>query len=87
MKIKLMMASLLLVMCCMTYASASQQTFSGRIVFIDPKERILIVQGKNEEETFHPSADSHFTIGGEPKLFAELQKGENVTITYSRGSH
>jgi hypothetical protein len=78
----LIMASVLSIPLWIPFANAADQKFSGRIVFIDPKERILIVQNKNEEETFHPSASSHFTIGGEEKLFAELQKGEEVTVTY-----
>jgi len=59
-----------------------EHSYSGKIIMVDPKLRILIVKGKNGEETFHPDRYSTFTINGEPKLFADLHKGEVVTVTH-----
>lgn len=62
--------------------SATEHSYSGKIIMTDAKLRFFIVKGKNGEETFHPDRYSTFTINGEPKLFADLHKGEEVTVTY-----
>ena len=62
--------------------SATEHSYSGKIIMIDSKLRVFIVKGNNGEETFRPDRYSTFTIDGEPKLFAELHKGEEVTVTY-----
>jgi hypothetical protein len=66
-----------------SFASANQ-TFSGKIMMIDPKLNILIVKDRNNDEmTFHIRKATEITIGGSPKLLGELEKGEDVTVTYS----
>lgn len=66
---------------------ANEQTYSGKIVTIDPKLRMFIVKGEGGEKTFVASKDSSFKIDGQPKLFGELQKGEEVTVRYSITNH
>ncbi len=62
--------------------AATQQSYSGKIMMVDPKLRIIIVKGKEGEEVFHPATNSTFMIGGEMKLLSQLRKGEEVTVTY-----
>lgn len=62
---------------------ANEQSYSGKIVALDPKLRMFIVKGEDGEKTFHPTRDSKFTIDGQTKLFGELQKGEEVTVHYN----
>ena len=65
-----------------SFASASQ-TFSGKIVMVDPKLKMLIVKDRNNDEmTFHIRKGTEISIGGSPKLLGELEKGEDVTVTY-----
>lgn len=74
------------------YGAASfalaDHTFSGKIMMVDPKLKILIVKDSNNDEmTFHIRKATEITIGGSPKLLGELQKGEVVTVTYAMSKH
>lgn len=67
-----------------TIFASTSQTFSGKIMMVDPKLKILIVKDRNNDEmTFHIRKATEITIGGSPKLLGELQKGEDVTVTYA----
>jgi hypothetical protein len=67
-----------------TIFALSENTFSGQIMMVDPKLNIMVVKDNNNDEmTFHVRKHTEILIGGEPKLLGELQKGENVTITYA----
>jgi len=71
-----------------TIFALSDHTFSGRIVMIDPKLKLLIVKNKNNDEmSFHVEKGTEILIGGSPKLLGELQKGEDVTVTYAMSGH
>jgi hypothetical protein len=61
---------------------ANQHKYSGKIVMIDPKLDLMIVKGKEGEKAFHSDRKTMITIGGQRKLFSELQKGEQVNVTY-----
>ena len=70
-----------------TIFALSEHTFSGKIVMVDPKLKIMVVKDNNNDEmTFHVRNKTEILIGGEPKLFGELHKGEDVTITYPMAS-
>lgn len=71
-----------------TIFALSDHTFSGRIVMVDPKLKLLIVKNKNNDEmSFRVEKGTEILIGGSPKLLGELQKGEDVTVTYAMAGH
>ena len=71
-----------------TIFAFSDHTFSGKIMMVDPKLKILIVKNRNNDEmTFHVEKRTEILIGGSPKLLGELQKGEDVTVTYAMSGH
>jgi hypothetical protein len=74
------------------YGAASfalaDHTFSGKVMMVDPKLKILVVKNKNNDEmTFHIRKGTEITIGGSERLLGELQKGEDVTVTYAMSGH
>jgi D-lyxose ketol-isomerase len=67
-----------------TIFALSEHTFSGKIMMVDPKLKIMVVKDNNNEEmTFHVRKQTEILVGGAPKLFGELRKGEDITITYA----
>jgi hypothetical protein len=71
-----------------TTFALSDHTFSGKITMVDPKLKILIVKDRNNDEmSFHIRKATEITVGGSPKLLGELQKGEDVTVTYAMAGH
>jgi hypothetical protein len=71
-----------------TIFALSDHTFSGRIMMVDPKLKLIIVKNKNNDEmSFHVDKGTEILIGGSPRLLGELQKGEDVTITYAMAGH
>ncbi len=67
-----------------TIFALSEHTFSGKIMMVDPKLKIMVVKdNKNDEMTFRVQKQTEILIAGEPKLLGELHKGEDVTITYA----
>jgi D-lyxose ketol-isomerase len=67
-----------------TIFALSEHTFSGKIMMVDPKLKIMVVKDNNNDEmTFHVRKQTEILVSGEPKLFGELRKGEDVTITYA----
>jgi hypothetical protein len=71
-----------------TIFALADHTFSGRIVMVDPKLKLIIVKSKNNDEmSFHVEKGTEILIGGSPKLLGELEKGEDVTITYAMAGH
>jgi hypothetical protein len=87
-----MVLGIAMVFVMLMYGSAifafSDHTFSGKIMMVDPKLRILIVKNRNNDEmTFHIPKGTDITISGSEKLLSELQKGEDVTVTYTMSGH
>jgi hypothetical protein len=87
-----MVLGIAMVFVMLMYGSAmfafSDHTFSGRIVMVDPKLKILVVKNHNNDEvTFHIRKGTEITVGGSEKLLGELQKGEDVTVTYAMSGH
>jgi hypothetical protein len=71
-----------------TIFALADHTFSGRIVMVDPKLKLIIVKNKNNDEmSFHVDKGTEIVIGGSPKLLGELQKGEDVTVAYVMAGH
>ncbi|HSE39975.1 MAG TPA: hypothetical protein VLH08_04355 [Acidobacteriota bacterium] len=66
---------------------AAHYKYSGKIVMIDPKQELFIVKGREGEKAFHANQKTEITINGERKLFGELQKGEDVNVTYTSVNH
>jgi hypothetical protein len=66
---------------------AAHYKYSGKITMIDPKQELFIVNGKEGEKAFHADKKTEITINGERKLFGELQKGEDVNVTYTSVNH
>jgi hypothetical protein len=65
----------------------SHYKYSGKITMIDAKQELFIVKGKQGEKSFHANKDTEITINGERKVFGELQKGEDVNVTYTSSNH
>ena len=62
-------------------AASNADTFSGRIVAVDPKLQMFIVRGTHGvEEAFHPDKYSQFILDGQPVLLGQLEKGDQVTV-------
>lgn len=67
-------------------AAAQEKRYDGEIVAVDTKEYTFTVKaaqkGEPAEMKFHVGAASEIVVDGERKIFAELEKGDRVTVTY-----
>lgn len=65
----------------------AQMKYQGEVVSVDEKAHTFTVRatakGESPEEMkFHADKDSQVYVDGERKLFAELIKGDHVTVSY-----
>lgn len=67
-------------------AMAQEKRYEGEIVAVDVKEHTFTVKGtatgEPAEMKFHVGKDSEVVVEGERKLFAELERGDRVAVTY-----
>jgi hypothetical protein len=60
--------------------SANEETYSGRIVAINPRLDYFILKGPQGDRTFHAASGSMYTIDDQPVVLGELIKGDQVTV-------
>jgi hypothetical protein len=69
-----------------TGVSAQQKTYEGDIISVDGKANVFTVKGTRPGEAvemaFHVGPKSEVMIGAERSIFAELVKGDHVTVEY-----
>jgi ribosomal protein L19 len=67
-------------------AAAQEKHYEGDITSVDAKARTFTVRatvrGEPVEMEFHVDKASEISIEGERKMFAELERGDHVTVTY-----
>ena len=68
-------------------ARAQERTYEGDVVAVDGKANTFTVKASKPgqqplEMAFHVSPRSELLIGGQRVVFAELVKGDHVTVTY-----
>ncbi len=67
-------------------AAAQEKRYDGEIVAVDTKDYTFTVKGTEKGEPaemkFHVDAASQIFVEGERKIFAELEKGDRVAVTY-----
>ncbi len=74
-------------------AAAQEKKYEGEIVTVDTKDYTFTVKGTAKGEVaemkFHVGRESEVVVDGERKIFAELGKGDQVTVEYgtSDGKH
>ena len=57
-------------------------TFTGKIVSVNPKTQTVVVKASSDEKVFHMEKSTSINVGTSTKL-DELQKGQDVTVSYS----